>query len=74
MEPITITLNESWLHNKYDNGEINTALSYVAVDDPEWFFQGESAEEVIAEIHQYWLNGDITTEEAFNWWINTNLY
>ena len=70
----TIELNETWLHGKYDNGEINTSLSYVAVNDPDWFFQGEEANNVISEIHKYWMNNEATTEQAFNWWINTYLY
>jgi len=70
---MTIELNETWLHGKYDNGEINTGLSYVAVNDPDYFFHGDSGNEVIAEIHTYWLSNDVTTEEAFNWWVNAFL-
>ena len=67
-------LNKTWLHGKYKNGEINTDLSYVAVNDPDWFFQGDGACEVIAEIHKYWLKEEATQEEAFNWYVNTYLY
>jgi len=67
-------LNETWLHGKYANGEINTSLSYVAVNDPDWFFQGDDGEQAIKEIHQYWLSNDVTQEDAFNWYVNTYLY
>ena len=67
-------LNETWLHGKYKNGEINTTLPYIAVDDPDWFFQGDEASEAIAEIHKYWLQGKATQEEAFDWYVNTYLY
>ena len=70
----TELLNETWLHGKYKNGEINTSLSYVAVNDPEWFFQGDDACNVIEEVYQYWLQGEATQEEAFDWWVNTYLY
>lgn len=69
----TITLDTSWLHRKYENGEINTRLPYVAVNDPDYFVQGSEAELVIDQIHQIWINGDLTEEEAFNKWINLNL-
>lgn len=68
-----IEANESWLHGKYDNGEINTSLPYVAVNEPEYFVQGEQASDVISEIHTIWTSEDITTEEAFNKWINIYL-
>ena len=45
-----LTLNETWLHGKYDNGEINTALSYVAVNDPDFFAQAY-AESINAEVN-----------------------
>ena len=67
-------LNETWLYGKYDNGEINTSLPYVAFNNPDWFFQGEEADNVISEIHNYWLQNDVTTEEAFSWYFNTYLY
>ena len=70
---MNIELNETWLHGKYDNGEIHTGLSYVAVNEPEYFFQGDSGNEVIQEIHQYWISNDVTTEQAFNWFVFTFL-
>jgi len=66
-------LNETWLHGKYDNGEINTSLEYIAVNDPDFFVQGDNAAEIISEIHKHWLIGDTTQEESFNWWVNLYL-
>jgi len=68
-----IELNESWLNGNYENGEINTSLPYIAVNDPEFYAQGEDADNIIKEIHQYWLSNNVTTEEAFNHWINSYL-
>ena len=65
--------HESWLHGKYENGEINTSLSYVAVNSPEFFAQGDAACDIIDEMHQYWVDNDVTQEEAFNNWINLYL-
>lgn len=63
--------NQSWLHGKYKGiGEINTALSYVAIDKNDFFAQGESAELIINEIHHIWLKNTITEEEAFQKYIN----
>lgn len=61
------------MNGKYENGEINTSLPYVAVNSPEFFSQGDDAHEIITEIHQYWIKNDVTTEEAFNNWINLYL-
>ena len=69
-----IELNETWLNGKYDNGEINTSLGYVAFNSPDFFFQGDDGEQCIKEIYTYWLKNDCTTEEAFNWYCNTFLY
>ena len=70
-------LNDSWLHGKYNiaglSCEINTMYSYIAVGD-DWFFQGQDASEFISEIHQIWIHGNCTTEEAFINWINMYLY
>lgn len=66
-------LNESWLHGRYQNGEINTSLPYIAVNEPEFFAQGESAELIIGEIWWIWRNGDKSCEQAFNEWVNLNL-
>ena len=66
-------LNESWLHGKYDNGEINTYLPYVAVNDPDFYAQGEEADNIISSIYERWLKGDCTEQEAFTSWINQNL-
>lgn len=74
MDADLILLNESWLNGSYPNGEIDVSYSTVAVTDPEWFFQGWEADQIIKEIHQIWLAGDCTQEEAFNQWINMYLY
>lgn len=68
-----IELNETWLNGKYKNGEMNTGLSYVSVKNPDFFAWGEEADNIIKEIHQYWLNNEITEEEAFNHWVNMTL-
>jgi hypothetical protein len=65
--------NETWLHGKYDNGEINTRLPYVAVNDPDFFCQGEDASEIINEIYRFWIINNVTQEEAFENWINLYL-
>ena len=70
-----ITLNESWQNGKYSCGVINTSLCIVEVFDPEEGFlaQDEHAWKIISEIHQIWVNGDITTEQAFQQWISSNI-
>ena len=69
----TMELNETWLNGRYENGEINTSLSFVSVNDPEFYADGEDAERIIEDIYNYWLNGNIGQEDAFNWWINLYL-
>lgn len=68
-----LQLNETWLHGKYKNGEINTSLSYVAVKEPEFFAQGDNASDIIKEIHDLWLSGPLTEEQAFDRWIELYL-
>ena len=70
-----ITLNESWLNGKYSCGVINTSLGTVEVFDQEegFFAQDQHAREIIMEIHQIWVNGDLTTEQAFQQWISSNI-
>lgn len=70
-----ITLNTSWLNGKYDCGVINTSLGTVEVFDPEgeFFAQDEHAWEIISEIHQIWISGELTTQQAFEQWISSNL-
>lgn len=65
-------LNESWLNGKYENGEINTSLSFVSVESEDYFAQGSEADQNIAEIHQIWINSELTQSEAFTAWINMN--
>jgi len=57
-----IILNESWISGKYSCGVIDTSLGIV-----------EHAWEIISEIHQIWLTGDLTTEQAFQQWISSNI-
>lgn len=67
-------VSETWLNGKYENGEINTSLSYVSVKDPEMFVQGSEADEIIKEVHNIWINNpNFTTEQAFNAWVNMYL-
>jgi len=70
-----ITLNLSWLNGKYDCGEINTSLGTVEVFDQEgeFFAQDEHAWEIISEIHQKWISRELTTQQAFEQWISSNL-
>lgn len=65
-------LNESWLHGIYENGEINTNLSYVSIGD-DFFAQGDAANNIIKEIHKIWLDKDIPAQQAFDTWISNNL-
>lgn len=74
-----ITLNDppagGWISGKYSCGIIDTSLVTVEVFDQEdgFFAQDEQAWEIISEIHQIWVNTDMTTEQAFQQWINQNL-
>ena len=70
-----ITLNESWLNGKYSCGVINTSHGTVEVFDQEegFFAQDHNAWEIIMEIHPIWVNGDLTTEQAFQQWISSNI-
>lgn len=71
-----ITLNETWINGRYNiNGqqvEVNTRLSYVAIGE-DYFFQGQEADTVICDIHQLWIDSDMTVEQAIEKWINFNL-
>ena len=69
-----ITLNESWISGKYSCGVIDTSLGTVEVFDVEegFFAQDAYAWEIISEIHQNWVSGDLTTEQAFQQWISSN--
>ena len=67
-------VSKTWLNGKYENGEINTSLSYVSVNSPEFFVQGCGADEIIKEVHNIWINNsDYTQEQAFDAWINMYL-
>jgi hypothetical protein len=70
MKTVNFKLNESWLHGKYAeiNAEINTSLPFVSID--EYFFQGEEANTVIQEIHNIWINGNLTVPEAITQYSN----
>jgi hypothetical protein len=72
MEQIRFTAPDtSWLNGKYENGEINTRLPYVSInnffgkgEECNYFVQGEDADEVIREIHSIWTSDELTVEEA----------
>ena len=51
------------------------SLGTVEVYDQEegFFAQGEHAWEIILEIHHLWVNGDMTTQQAFQQWISQNM-
>ena len=69
---IMITLNISWLHGKFECGEIDTSLGTVAVYSPEFFAQGDDAFGIIEEIRSIWINSDVSVEQAFSSWISLN--
>lgn len=70
-------LDTSWLAGKWTLAdgtevEVNTRVPYFAYGD--FFSQGESADEIINEIHQIWLKDDDCTEiEACQIWAKNNL-
>ena len=68
-----IQLNQSWMNGKYNNGEVDWSYSIVSINEPELFLQGDDADSAIEDMHQYWLKNDCSTEDAFNWWVNTFL-
>lgn len=74
-----LKLNESWIAGKYviDNQkvEINTSLPYVSIEGYriDYFTQGEVADQIIKDIHQIWLKGKLTQDQAIQKWINTYL-
>lgn len=76
LEKVLAELNESWLNGTYDDGEINTNFPFIsvkeAIDGEDYFAQGDEAQKNIEEIFQIWVNSDLTTEQAFNQWININ--
>ena len=70
-------LNASYLTGKYHhNRQIIASYSVVSVPDigDGWYFQGDSADEATKEIYLIWCRMDVTTEEAFDIWIENNLY
>jgi len=65
-------LNTSWLHGKYDCGVIDTWLGTVEVFSQDYFVQGDDGTKAIDEIHQIWLDLDLSVESSFEIWINRN--
>lgn len=69
----------SWIHGKYDCGEINTKLDYIVVngkyttDGTEFYVQGDDAYDAINEINNIYHADGIYPEDAFKRWINTYL-
>ena len=78
----TITPDTSWLSGKWDTrygkAEISTAYSFVSLpqffEGEELFAQGEQADSIIEDIHQYWVAGDIDQVEAIEKYINNYGY
>jgi hypothetical protein len=68
-----IQLNLSWLNGKFANGELNPYLGTVAVEDPEFFAQGDDAYQILEAIRAIWLSQDCSVEQAFQAWISLNL-
>ena len=72
MKTLFYNPDQSWLAGSYviDNQkvEINTSLPYISVEGyrTDFFAQGESANEIITEIHKIWISRDLklTIEEA----------
>jgi len=70
-------LNASYLTGKYHhNRQIIASYSVVSVPDigDGWFFIDSQADKAIDEIFTIWSRMAVTTEEAFDIWINNNLY
>lgn len=64
-------LDTSWLSRKYDHGnEINTTFSTVAIGD--FFAEGHEADRIIKEIHKIWIDGELTQQEALDYWADLN--
>lgn len=64
----------SWLSGKYTNGEINTLMPYLAVNEPDFFMQGDEAQKVIDEMIRFWCNNEnLTSEQVFDYWVFHNL-
>jgi len=62
-------LNTSWLHGKYEAGEINVNTSYVHFYEPDFFAQGNDADEIIDQIHEIWILNDVSVNEAMEIWM-----
>lgn len=74
LEKVLAELNESWLDGTYVDGQIDIHFPFVsvkkAIDGEDYFAQGDEAQRDIEEIFKIWVNSDLTTEQAFNHWIN----
>jgi hypothetical protein len=51
---------------------IDTWLGTVEVFSQDYFAQGDDGNRAIDEIHQIWLDLDLTIESSFELWINRN--
>jgi hypothetical protein len=67
-----IELNITWLHGRFECGEINTSLGTVEVYSEDFFVQGDDAYRIIEEIRGIWLRSDVCVEQAFSSWISLN--
>jgi len=68
----SFNLNTSWLHDKFHCGVIDTHLGTVKVFAEEYFAQGDDGARAIDEIHQIWLELDLSVESSFEVWIRRN--
>jgi len=79
---ITVNPDRSWLHGKYDTeygkAEIDIFYSTVFIEgffsEGDLFAQGDEADSIIEDIHQYWVAGDLTQLEALEKYINNYGY
>jgi hypothetical protein len=78
----TVKPDKSWLsgtwNTRYGEAVISTAYSYVSLpqffNGEELFAQGDHAESIIEDIHQYWVAGNLTQIQAIEKYINNYGY
>lgn len=68
----TTQLCPSWLNQKGDGVEINTAFEIIAIDD--FFAQGEEATQIINDINALWtIYPELNNYEIVQLWASNNL-
>lgn len=71
---LNVELNTSWLHGTHTYATINTSLPSVMINNysegESFFAQGEEADSIINEIHEIWMEGIMTADEAIKQYIN----